>query len=436
MQKNIRVMVILLLVLCLLSGCSVPFLDLSQTVLGTGDAVSGTDATEGTQNDGAVYITGEEDARIKTLISDYFSSLYSEPVQNYYSYAVKGKVPDKIKDFISKDTINMAEGNMEIGIHLPRFIETNGLVCIGYELAMNKASNGTGTPDIKADFAGGYGSGLLYYTKVNLYARCVSASDFEKLYTLNQVDNTWTKVDGNQIDEKLTDMIKLQARYDVQVKKEEGNYKLEAVKEAITTNGVKSRLLLYNNDFIGRLSYLDYVKSDDGKSYIKEEDGRIYDEEKAVITAFFSSLKNSLNIENMKLMQTVWNKNVTDFNAFLGKISLAGDGDTKKFSDLIDMKADYKTKFDYYSLPLQLNMERLDGEFSEMEIIPHPGYTKKHKIYAVTFKVPVIKLNGSVQGDEYIYRYDYFITLSRINETLKIDGMKLNEFSRVNAEKT
>jgi len=428
MQKYIRVLVVSLVVLCLLSGCSIPFLNLSETASKIGAAVSEAGGAKNTDKS----ITGEEDARIKTLINDYFSSLYSEPVEDYYIYSATGKVPEKIKGFISNDTINMAEGNREIGIHLPRFIETNGLVCISYELAMKKSSNGPENPDIDANFSGESGSSFLYYTKVNLYARCVNTANFETLFTMSQADNTWTKVNANPVDENQTDTIKIQARYDVQVRKEDGNYKLETVKEAVTTNEARSRLLLYNNDFISRLSYLDCTKSEDGKSYIKEEDGKVYEEEKALITAFFNVLKNSLNVENMKLMQTVWDKDAADFSTFLGKISQSGEDDTEKIIDLMDIKDDYKTKFDYCSLPLQLNMERLDGEFSEMEIVPHPGYTKKRKIYSITFKVPVIKVNGSVQGDECVYRYDYFVTLSKVNETLKIDGIRLNEFSKVN----
>lgn len=429
MQKYLHIIVVPLLVLCLLSGCSIPFAGISKEASGSESAASG---KNGVQNqEGAVGITGEEDSRIRTLIGDYFSCLYTEPVEDYYIYSATGKLPEKIKGFISNDTISIAEGNREIGIHLPRFIESNGLVCIGYELVKNKSSDGRETSDIDADYAGGSGGGFLYYTKVRLYARCVNTANFETLFTMSEADNTWTKVNSNPIDENQTDTIKIEARFDVQVKKEDGNYKIAAAREAVTTNEARNRLLIFNNDFIKRLTYLDCSAAEDGKAYVREEDGKIYEEEKALITAFFSSLKNTLNAENMKLMQTAWDRNAEDFSAFLDKISMAGDGDAKKLTDLIYIKEDYKTKFDYGSMPLQINMERLSGEFTEMEIVPHPGYTKKRKIYAVSFKVPVKRVNGSVQGEECIYYYDYFITLSKTDETLKIDGIRLNEYGRV-----
>lgn len=430
MHKYLRI-IAFFLVLCLLPGCSIPFADISKMVSGSGNTASEKDGAENQDNKGYAVITGEEDSRIRTLISDYFSCLYSEPAEDYYIYSATGKLPEKIKGFISSDTISIAEGNREIGIHLPRFIEANGLVCVGYELVKNKSSDGRENPGIDAEYAGEAGGGFLYYTKVYLYARCVNTANFEKLFTMSGVDNTWTKVNADPIDENQTDTIKIEARYDVQVKKEDGNYKIAAAKEAVTTNEARSRLLIFNNDFIKRLTYLDCSAAEDGKSYAREEDGKAYEEEKALITAFFNSLKNNLDVENMKLMQTAWDRNAGDFSTFLDKLSRTGDNGTKKLTDLIEIKDDYKIKFDYCSMPLQFNMEKLDGEFSEIKIVPHPGYTKKRKIYAVSFKVPVKRMNGSVQGEECIYYYDYFITLLKTDEILKVDGIRLNEYGRV-----
>ncbi len=433
MQKCFRVIIITILVSCLLSGCSVPFLGDLSIIPAKDAAVPETDGdAEGGEVDNA-YITAEEDTRIKTLIRDFFSSLYAEPVQDYYPYAVAGKIPEKIRSFISKDTINMAEGNSEIGIHYPRFIETNGLVCIEYEVDTDKTAGSTNVPAIQADFAGSSGNSILYYTKVNLYAKCIGMEDFEKLFIRNEADNSWKKADNKPIDVALTDTIKIQARYDVHVIKEDGNYKLDAIKEAVTTYGVKSRLLTFNNTFVERISYLDYSKSENGDSYVNAEDGKVYEEERKLIVDFFSSLKNSLNTENMRLLYTAWDKSAAEFNRFIGKISQSSDESEKKFHELIDIREDYKIRYAYDSLPLQMNMERLDGEFTEMEVIPHPGYTKNNKVYIVSFKVPVIKENGSVEGVEYIYRYNYYVTLSNEKETLTIDSIKLNECSRVSA---
>ncbi len=424
-----RVLTASLLLASLLSGCGIPF-------IGGGEAEKPAADAGKPEAENIAVVTGEEDARIKTLIADYFSSLYSEPVQNYYSYAVTGKIPEKLKGFISENTVRLAEGNSEIGIHLPRFVEINGLVCIEYEPVMGKSAGDEEAADITAELAGRAGEDYLYYTKVNLYAKCIAASDFESLYTMNTSDLSWKKNDGSPVSADLVDTIRIQARYDVQVRKEEGNYKVDSVREAVTTGGSGSRLLLYNNDYMKRLSYLDCTLDKDGKSYVNEADGKVYEAEKAVITSFFSSLKNSLDQEDMSLLQSAWDKNGADFRTFLDKVSQAGDGEGKKFIELMDIRDDYKTRFDYRSLPVQLNMERLEGDFTGMEIAPHPGYSDKNKIYTVTFDVPVIKSNGTVYGDECVYRYDYYVMLSGSGDTVKVSGIRLNEFSEVNTGKT
>lgn len=431
MQKYIRIIALPLLMLCLLSGCTIPILNISVTPAGQESADAKEGAGERAADDSGLIVNADEDLRIKALIGDYFSNLYSEPAEDYYIYSAAGKLPEKIKGFISKNTISMADGNREIGVHLPRFLEANGFVLIKYDLIRKKSSDGTEMPVIDADFAGAAGGKYLYYTKVNLYARCVNADMFEELYTINKADNTWTRISADPIEDDKTDTVRIEARYDVLITKEDGAYKLDAVTEAVTTNEAKTRLLLYNNDFVKCFPYLDCTLAEDGKTYVMEEDGRVYEEEKALIEGFFSGMKSSLNAENMKLMQTAWDRDAEEFASFLNMLPQSEGEGARKLTEMMDIKDDYKTKFGYGSMPLQLGMEMLVGEFIEMKIVPHPGYTKLRKIYSVSFEVPAIKESGMIQGDKRIYRYDYFITLSDVDDVLKISGIRLNEYNEL-----
>lgn len=429
MCKFIRVVWISILAAVFLSGCSVPFINSGEKP----SAAAASDSQNTTKKETGT-VTGEEDERIKSLINDYFSCLYAEPAISYYPCCTTGTLPAKIKDFISPSTVSLAEGNPEIGIHMPRFVEINGLTAIGYEIVKNKGVGDKELPDIEAGFAGNSGDSSFYFVKVGLYAKCVNSSTLEMLYTLNTQNNIWQKKDTQAVDENLTDTIRVQVKYDVEVRKEDGNYKLVSVKEANTRTGLKNRLYIYNNDFMTRLPYLNSMKTADGKAYVNEDDGKTYEEEKAVIQSFFDSLKKSLNKENMKLLYPMWNTGTADFKGFLDKIAQPGEGDAKKLSDLMEIRDDYRTKFGYESFPLQVNMERLEGEYKSFEVVPHPGYTKKQKRYAVAFKVPVKKANGLIEGEEDVYGYDYFVTLAKANEVLKVSGIKLNECSRVEVE--
>jgi hypothetical protein len=425
MYKFVKAVLAVALITTLMGGCTelIPGLGSKPTVI----------ESETSAKKAIDTISKEEDERIKNLINDYFSSLYSVPAENYYTYCTTGTIPAKIRDFISKSTISLAEGNREIGIHMPRFVEINGLTAIRYEIITEKVDDGTKYAGIEPGFAGNIGDSTFYYVKLNLYAKCMDSGILNTFYTLNATDNTWKKKDGASFNEALADTVRVQARYDVEVRKEDGSYKIATVKEASTKDSLKNRLYIYNNDFMSRFPYINNTKTADGKAYVKEADGKMYEEEKAVIKSFFSSLKNSLNRENMKLLYPVWTVGSANFKSFLDKIAQPGEGGNKKFNELVEIKEDYRTRFDYGSLPLQLNMERLEGDFKSFEVVPHPGYTKKQITYIVTFKASVIKANGFIEGEECVYKFDYFVTLAKSNEVLKVNGIKLKECSKVEA---
>lgn len=428
MGRFTRAIMPVLLAALILSGCGGSlFTSENDTTAAGGESGS----------NGAMSLSREENDRIVTLIKDYFSSVYSEPVENYAGSSATGTIPAKLKDFISKGTVSLAEGNPEIGIHLPRFVEFNGLTAVDYEIIRFRGNDGQEAPAIDARFSGSRDGSAFYYVKVELIAKCVNNSTLAALYTLNPQNNLWQKKDEQPLDEGLVDYIRVRARYDVEAVKEDGTYKLVGIKEASTQKSLKNRLYTHNNDFMDRLPYVNSEKDEDGVAYVNENDGKAYEEEKAVILSFFNSLKDSLDSERMKLGQVRWREGSEGFVDFLDRVGQPGDGGAKKLNELMDIREDYRSRFDYASLPIQPDMEKLVGEYKSFEVTPHPGYTRKQKKYFVGFEVSVKKTNGMIEGEDHLYRYDYLVTLSTVNELLKVSGISLNECFRViNASNT
>lgn len=427
MKRKITVIPALLTLVLVLSACGAT--DAVARLLGkTAEAASEDVAVKSGDME---VLSVEDDQRVKSLINDYFSSLYAQPVESYLSDSLTGKIPPNIKDFIAKSTIATAEGNPEIGLHLPRYLEMNGLVAIGYTVNEKTEKDARETLLIDSGFAGNRNGSSYYYVKIDLTAKCVNKQNFNLLYSFNGQTKLWQKKDNQPVSEGILDYVRMEARYDVEARKDDGTYKLVTVKEANTRNTVENRLLTYNNDFVARLPYLNISKKEDGKAYVNENDQKIYEEEKAVILSFFKSLSKSFNSESMKLLYTKWQAGTQDFKGFLALVGQPADDNTKKLADYMDIKEDYRTRFDYDSFPLQPGMERLQEEFSGMEIVPHPGYTKKQKVYAVTFNAPLVTAVGGIEGKEGKCGYSYIVNLTRTNEVVKVSGIKLYECSGI-----
>ena len=370
-------------------------------------------------------VSNEDDQRIRSLINDYLSCLYSEPVESYYSYSLTGKIPPNIRDFISKTTVAAAEGNTEIGLHLPRYVEMNGLVAISFSIDRKSPQNGREEPMIDSRFAENRNGSSFYYVKAELIAKCINENNFKALYTMDTQTKQWRKTDTNPVDENMADFIRIQVRYDVEARKEDGTYKLVTVREANTKDVLENRLLTYNNEFFTRLPYINILKTEDGKTFLREDDQKAYEEEKAVIVSFFKSLFNSFDSESMKLLQSQWKAGTADFKKFLTLVGQPADDSNRKLIDYIDARDDYRTKFNYDSFPLQPGMEKLKEVTGEMEVLPYTGYTKKQKIYLVSFNASLITAVGGIEGKEKNCSYDYLVYVTRTNELLKVSGIKL-----------
>ncbi|HOQ00676.1 MAG TPA: hypothetical protein PK604_07605 [Acetivibrio clariflavus] len=350
----------------------------------------------------------EEDKKVHEMVEKYFTTLFSKPVSTYDQNTVNGTIPEDIKPLIAKRTIDEANGNPEIGIHLPRIIEVNGLNVIEYELL----KDANGNTKIDTHFIGKTGENFLYYVRLDLKAKVLSEADFEKYYTQNQQTKLYEKNPNAVIDDNLCDFIKIQLKYDLEVTKEENDYKIVTHKEANYKPGLKNRLFKLNNEFVERITYLDVNI---------EEEKKIFESEKEVIENFFKNLV-LLDRERMILLKGKYDVNSGEFANFLNLIGVS----KKDGNDLMLIDDNYKKKFTYESFPLQVNMEKIN-EFKTIDVKIHPGYSEKNKRYFVSLEASVIQANGMV-GEEVVYAYDYYVTVRNNNGKILVDGIELNEY--------
>ncbi len=349
-----------------------------------------------------------EDKKVHEIVDKYFTTLFSKPISDYDQYIVSGTIPEDIQSLVAKRTIDEANGNPEIGLHLPRIIEMNGLNIIGYEIL--KATDGRSKID--THFIGKTGENFLYYVQIDIKAKVLSEADFLKYYVQNQQTKVYEKIAAAVVDENLCDYIKVQLKYDLEVTKEGNDYKVVTQKEANYKPGLKNRLFKLNNEFVERISYLDINK---------DEEKNIFESEKAVIDNLFKNLL-LIDKERMILLKGKFDINSVEFASFLTLIGVS----QKDGNDLMLIGDNYKQKFSCSSFPLQLNMEKIN-EYKNIDIQIHPGYSEKTKRYFVSLDASVIQSNGMV-GEEVIYKFDYYVTLTKDNDKILVDGFELNEY--------
>ncbi|MCX7921626.1 MAG: hypothetical protein N3B21_06385 [Clostridia bacterium] len=381
------------------------------TALGTGCNTSKQGQNDKNINaSNANVISSSNDKAIKELINNYFTDLYSQSPDSYKANSETGIVPLNVKKYIAKTTMDEGNANPEIPVHLPRYVELNGLTTIKYKI-LNEESDKTA---IQADYVGKNGDAYLYYVKVNTKAECVPNEVFDNFFKHDKKHNTYSKFGA--IDPKDIDLMKVQTKYDVEVVKEDNEFKILKSKESNSKFGYKNRLLKFNNDFAERLNYLNISKNPD-----KE----LYDKEKTFIKDYFEKLK-TIDSDRMKLLYSKWNSSVLDLANFMDKIGI-----TKSMTNF-GVGEEYKKNFNYSSFPLQSNMKRIKN-YKSFNVVPHPAYTENKKRYIVTFDADVEK-NSGILGSEASYKYDYFITLSGKDNFMKLESMKLNEFYMLNVK--
>lgn len=276
----------------------------------------------------------EEDNKVLEMLGKYFDSVYGESFENYAQNVITGNVPEKLKTFIAKRTIDEGTGNPEIGIHLPRVVEINGLSIVGYEIIKGNDSKAI----IDSGFIGKTGENFLYFIKLKLKAKALENDIFDQFYLQNPTTKLYDKIAGKEATDDLYQYIKTEVKYDVEVALEEGQYKIVTVKEANYKPGLQNRLFKLNNEFMNRLPYLD-VSS--------EAENKIYESEKALIEGVFNNF-TKLDKERMILFKSKWETGDQEFIGFLTMLNAFNVNE--KYSLFVDQN--YKTKFSYSSFPL------------------------------------------------------------------------------------
>ena len=96
-----------------------------------------------------------------------------------------------------------------------------------------------------------------------------------------------------------------------------------------------------------------------------------------LILDFFTGLK-SLDRKRMLLMYPCWEKDQLEFSGFLDQ-TIEMD-EEKRFSDFMEITNEYKERFDYDSMPLQIDMLSFSSDkYGKLEIIPCLSYTQNKK---------------------------------------------------------
>ncbi len=371
-------------------------------------------------------VSKEDNEKIKKLISDYFFKMYSMPVDSYQQYSESGNIPEDLRSFIAKRTIEEGNNNTEIGLNFPRFVGMNGITLIDYTPLMKLEDSKQ--PQLEATYIEENNGILLYFVKMNLKAKCITDESFEKNYKLNEQANTYKKITAPMDSEK--DTVLVQTKFDVELVKEENDYKILRARESTFKKKAKDRLFRYNNDFIARIPYLNLEKSADNTNYLYKQDGDTYDKEKAVIIDLFENLIK-LDNERRILLNGSWEKGRADFSKLLSTLSVEKN---KEKQDILVIDDNYQKRFPKEALLLQNNIYsiRVQGELKDTcSVALHPAYSEKNKWYIVTFKAFMNK-STKLGGNEKEYAFDYLVKLVENNAVPKIVSIKLNGIKTVN----
>ena len=239
-------------------------------------------------------------------------------------------------------------------------------------------------------------------------------------------DKTFKLIDSGGTSENGIDNIKLQVKYNFELKKDGTDYKIISAIEDNDVFGYLNRISIYNTGFMQRIPYLSIDKNQKGTIFVNKEDVKTFNNEKGLILSFFNDLRLDLDSENMSLLINNMQQGVDKYKDFIKKIS-RNDENSKALPDIMDIGTDYNDKFSIEALPIQTNMERITGKYSNFIVTEHPGYSEKEKRYLVSFEAPIEKINGTIEGNPVIYKYNYDITLSGKDDNVKISSIILDE---------
>lgn len=362
-------------------------------------------------------ISKDEDQSNQKIISDYMIKMYSHQIDYFKEYSELGTIPEDLKSFIAKRTIDEGSNNTEIGLHYPRYVSLNGQTIIGYTPIMDGKGDKK-QPRITSTFIHSKDNIILYYVKIDFKADCVPDDLFKDNYTVNDATNLYHKV--SDVDSASIDNMNVQLNYDIEFVKEGDKYKIFRARESAYNQGARNRLIVYNNDFIKKLPYLDLTKTDDNSAYVNKADGDEFEKGKSVITAFFD---NMLSIDNDRrlLLDNTWNTGFSNFDKLFKAIGLNKNKDGK---EILSLGVDYRERFPNDALLINNGASKITLK-DTYKVNLHPAYSKLRKLFLVSFDATVVKTVGSYDNTQ-DYTFDYLIEISGSGNDVKIKSVKLN----------
>jgi hypothetical protein len=401
----------------------------------------------------------EEDEKAKTLISDFYDKLFSEPIEVSYKYNVEGAVPDKVKGMISEDTIASKGNTTELPIHYPRFVELNGMTIVGYEVIKNDNK-----PNIDAafyeekivqdvsseiDMSSGVNAAVVntpaieepavdvanddnddikanpeqnlndkhffdYYVSVYLLATVVKNDDFGTYFRYNPETRLIDKL--SEIPKEKVDKIRIKARYDVLLfKSVSGDYKIESAIEA-TAKQNSYRFNKINNEFIEQVSFFDMQNPKDSKEY---------QEETKFLSDYFKIMMLSVDSEKYNILNSKWATSAEEFASYLDILGLLKNSKQDYLKNILD-KETYKNRFDIKAFPIKPGIKKVKS--CEISVNEHLSFMEKQRNYRVLIDANVDKNEGKISSDVQ-YNYEIVANVSREVDKITINSYKLSQFS-------
>lgn len=351
-------------------------------------------------------ITFQQEEEIKQVIENYFEVLFSTPLEEYSSNHAVGLIPEELREFIANKTLVEGNNNPGVGIHLPRYVNINDRIIVGYGLG----NEGQILQDVEIAYIEEKNEEYLFYVRLDLIAEVVDKSVFESDFRFDSNKNYYLRADnGNS---NTNDLIRIRAKYDVKVVQESSGFKILTAKESLTDLPVNQRLNLLNNRFIERLPYLDKTN---------EADRNIISHETNVIKTFFEEMPQ-IDMERMKLLRNNWEQGKSEFEVFLNTIRFK--------TEYMNLQDNYKTNFNIEDFPLGSNMNRIT-RITDLSADIHPSYSRNNKIYEVIFHANVEPIGGTGVENS-TYRYRYLVQLSGLNDNIVVNSIKLRERYKIN----
>lgn len=378
------------------------------------------------------YITENDDKSAQKVIGDYFEALYKEAPETTMEKALEGEVPSGIKSYLTKETLDLSEGNPEMPIHLPRFVELNKKTITNYSVIQRDGAKVESKLVEKLDEPDSY----LYYTMVNLSCECLTNSEFEERYEYDEEIGIYEPKDDAEIDEEAEDQMKVKAKYDVVVKKEGSSFKIVSAKEINDMLQFKRRIHKQNNEFLQRIPWLE----------IDGADKSVYQKEKQIVEKLMEELLE-LTAADIGLLRTGWDEDVEKFEEVLERLNVTSakmfmleekeeeqttqgseevEGEATTTGDDEEVVSPYKYNFPINELPVHKDIEKIMPNSVDILLVePNVSYTPKNIEYLIQIQATA-RMKNNIPSTGKDLRYDYIISLDN-EEGYKIKSYRLED---------